>query len=256
MGRDWNLEQVTSGVYALAVWDESWNSFNDCYVVVRENRTLLVDSGKAEHAAILADALRKLGKRTDDVVVLLATHGHGDHVGGAGSLARATRSVHEADWGLLDETLRGQFRPNVIQSAEALGFECVLLGQHTSGSVALYDPHTKALFCGDHVCFFGRPLSGGRLVGEGAELREAFRDFVHWWSGAWSNGETRKQLEEDLARRGPEDQERYNLHLFLDGVRTMRLFDALSLCTGHGSVLQGDINGFLSDLLAAGERPL
>lgn len=254
MAGDWKLEQVTNGVHALAVWDESWKSYNDCYVVIQENRTLLVDTGKAEHASILAEAVHRLGKRTDDVTGVLATHGHHDHVGGSKILTSAAKSVHEADWGLLDDTLRSQFHPDLPQYASTLGVECMLLGQHTKGSVALYDPHSRVLFCGDHVCFFGRPLQGGRLVSEGQELRKAFRDFVRWWGTEGSSAEQQTQLQADLARRAPEDQERYNLDLFLDGVRTLRRFDAIALCTGHGGVLQGDIRGFLSELLAAGKQ--
>ncbi len=241
---------VTDNVYALTVWDSSWNSYNNCYILAHDGEVTLVDSGKAEHSSILADALAQLRRSPEDEPTLIATHGHRDHIGGSVILRRATKLIHPADLPLLPPDLRSRFSPHLPSRGTVHDFECILLGQHTTGSVALFHPATRVLFCGDHICFFGSPLSSEGVVGRGADVRDRYRDFVANWAKHWPPTlEDQKRLEADLANRAPEDRERYNFDLFLQGVRTLQEFDAIALCTGHGSVLYGDIPEFLSELV-------
>ena len=71
---DYQLEIVTKNVYALAVWDSSWNSYNNCYILTDDGGVTLIDSGKAEHSPILLQALAQLQKSSEDVATLVATH--------------------------------------------------------------------------------------------------------------------------------------------------------------------------------------
>lgn len=254
---DYQLEIVTKNVYALAVWDSSWNSYNNCYILTDNGEVTLIDSGKAEHSPILLEALGQLQKNSDAVVTLVATHGHRDHVGGSVILKRAKKTIQLADFPLLPPDLEKQFSPDLPSRGVVQNLECVLLGQHTTGSVALFHPGAKVLFCGDHICFFGSPLSNEGFVSRGSDVRDGFRRLVADWARHWPpSPEDRKRIEEDLATRAPQDRERYNFALFLQGVRSLQEFDAIALCTGHGSVLYGDIPEFLSKLaLAQDARP-
>lgn len=133
-------EKVVDGVHALAIWDTSWNSFNDCHLVVDDDGLTLVDSGKTEHAELLAAALKEIGHSPDDVRRVLATHGHQDHVGGSWLFRGATKRIHPEDSELIPSDQRAQFLPDLPSQGSVGNFECVLLGQHTSGSVALFPP--------------------------------------------------------------------------------------------------------------------
>ncbi|MGY1735737.1 MBL fold metallo-hydrolase [Geodermatophilus sp. SYSU D00684] len=60
-------------------------------VLVRDGRDLtVVDAGYPGDAASLADAVRALGSRLEDVRAVLVTHAHVDHVGGLSALAPGT----------------------------------------------------------------------------------------------------------------------------------------------------------------------
>jgi glyoxylase-like metal-dependent hydrolase (beta-lactamase superfamily II) len=184
------VEEAAPGLYALALWDESWNSFNNCYVLRPAGEgggAILIDSGKAEHTPALLDALARIGVTPDRVDAVLATHGHFDHVGGAASLPGVPRHLHAADASLLPQAVRAEWQLDLPDQGVLNGFpefRCVLLGHHTFGSVALFHGPTRALFCGDHVCFFGAPLDEG-LVGFGAVRRERMLRGVAWRRAHW-----------------------------------------------------------------------
>jgi hypothetical protein len=249
------FEKVVEGVYALAVWDASWNSYNNCYAVLGARDAFLIDTGKGEHVDLLIHALSRLQRTPRDVTTILATHGHHDHVGGSVAFAKASKVIHVGDWRLLSGKLQGEFTPSLPDEGTVLDFDCLRLGQHTAGSVALFHRATKVLFSGDHLCFFGAPLSAGGLVGRGAERREEFCGFVSSWASHWPPaGAELERLTADLARRPSEDRERYNFGLFLDGLIRLQRFNATALCTGHGPVLVEDIPRFISQVITAGRR--
>lgn len=45
------VHEIADGVYAIAIWDPSWNSFNNCYVIKRADHVLMIDGCKADKAA-------------------------------------------------------------------------------------------------------------------------------------------------------------------------------------------------------------
>ena len=242
---------VVDGVFALAVWDHSWGSYNDCYLVVDDRGLTLVDTGKSDHGPALLDALTDIGRVPGDVRTVLATHGHHDHVGGSGVFPDALKKIHREDHGLIPEPLRVQFQPDLPSTGTVGNFECVLLGQHTTGSVGLFHHPTSVLFCGDHVCFFGAPLPDGQLVSPAADTRDRFRKVAAAWHSTWPPaGQATEEIDADLARRPPQDQRRYDFERFQVGVAALRQFRAAALCTGHGPVLVGGIQDFLADLAA------
>lgn len=43
---DVEVAQVAYGVHAIPVWDSSWNSYNNAYLIESESHTVLVDFGQ------------------------------------------------------------------------------------------------------------------------------------------------------------------------------------------------------------------
>ncbi|MED4205771.1 MBL fold metallo-hydrolase [Neobacillus mesonae] len=227
------LEEIAKDVYAFLLWDKSWNSYNNCYLLLENNHYILIDSGKEEHSGFLYSALKSKGISNKDITHFIATHGHKDHIGGAHFLGEIEGFIHNKDLELIPENLRNLLKMNLPDNGSTVSnLECVLLGHHTIGSVSLYHRKSKVLFCGDHICFFGEPLKGNNVVDTGKLEREKFKQFVSDWS-----------QNEDMRKK-------HNFHLFIEGLRAINKFDVEYLCTGHGVVLKGNINGFISDLLA------
>lgn len=231
----YQFSKVTNGVYALAVWDETWNSYNNCYLVLRRDGAIMIDAGTPEHIGMLTKALATLGLSLDDVAVLIATHGHRDHVGGSLAFETATKLIHSADWELLPAELQAIFSATLPEAATHYDLDCVWLGHHTEGSVALFDRSSGVLFIGDHLAFFGDPLPKDGLVSEAPELRELAYRFV-------------AQLAQD-----PTERERYRFEpfdRFVEGLVSLSRYSGASTwCTGHGAIVQGDITGFIDKLL-------
>lgn len=230
---------LTGGVHAVAVWDGGWKSFNNFYILQRDNRVVLVDSGKPGHLEALTRSLGALGLQPASVDWLLATNLNTDHVGNAGHLTRATRAIHPLDHRRLPGWQAALFDASVPDRGELAGLQTCLLGQHTPGSVAFFDPVSRALLVGDHIRFFGDPLPPEGLITAGDQLRKAARDGIELW-----------------VQRKPRHQADPALEGYLAGLEQLAAFDAEYLCTGHGPVLQGGIAGFLRELVDIGRAPL
>ncbi|MDI6823172.1 MAG: MBL fold metallo-hydrolase [Bacillota bacterium] len=232
---EYRCERVCPAVHAFAVWDSSWGSYNNCYLVDRGRGSILVDTGKAEHGDALLRALARVGKRPEDITAVVLTHGHRDHAGAAGLFA-APKLMHAADLFFLPGEVREGFTAGLPDRGRVLGWECVLLGHHTPGSVALFDPESRVLFCGDHLCFFGQPFAAGALVDEGEPLRQWAAAFVSEWA------------------RNTTWRQDCGFDLYLTCLERLAKFAAEFLCTGHGGVLRGEIPRFLSGLALLGRE--
>ena len=72
--------------------------------LVRGERWIIVDSGAPGDAAAILRAVAQYGIQPHDIALILLTHGHVDHFGGAAELRAATNApiaVHSADLPLL-----------------------------------------------------------------------------------------------------------------------------------------------------------
>jgi glyoxylase-like metal-dependent hydrolase (beta-lactamase superfamily II) len=228
---DYLFELVKENVYVLAVWDSNWNSYNNCYFIVQEEGITLIDCGKKEHSPYLVQALNQIGKSPEDVSLLLATHGHEDHVQGAAIFKNAKKYVHQNERSIIEYPDPNQFNYQLSDRGVIQEYDYLLIGYHTPGSVVFYHHPSKLIFTGDFLCFFGDPLSEDGLVSEGKELRKAWLEYLQ--DGGVAKDE---------------------LNGFLEGLNAINHFDAEVMCTGHGGVLVGDIKQFVSDLLDVGEK--
>lgn len=227
---------LTHSSYAFLSWDSSVQSYINCYLLLRPPHIILIDTGTAEHLTSLIATLSSLDVAPEDVTHIIATHGHQDHVGGAAGFPFAQRRIHAKDNPLLTETNLAGFISDLPDNGTVLGLQCHLLGQHTPGSIALFDSQSRAVFCGDHICFFGDALPEDGPVSYGGELREITYKYIRKWM------------------RGPERLDDNNLALFLKGLATLAAFEAEVLCTGHGAILTEEITPFLARVHEAASR--
>ncbi|WP_042459944.1 MBL fold metallo-hydrolase [Neobacillus dielmonensis] len=225
------FEPIKKNVYVLAVWDAEWKSYNNCYIILEGDYITLLDCGKKEHSIYLIKALESLGKSVDDVTLLLATHGHEDHVQGAEIFINAKKYIHANERGKMEYPYPEQFEILPSNRNNIDDFDILLVGDHTPGSVAFYHRPSKVVFTGDFLCFFGDSLSKDGLVSQGNDLREAWLSFLH-------NGGVTGQ----------------HLKIFIEGLKGINRFDADAMCSGHGGVLVGDITSFVSELIHLGQE--
>jgi glyoxylase-like metal-dependent hydrolase (beta-lactamase superfamily II) len=228
---DYLFEPVKENVYVFSIWDSSWNSFNNCYVILQEEGVVLIDCGKKDHSTYLVQVLKEIGKGPEDVSLILATHGHEDHVQGATIFPNAQKYIHSNERSHMEYSEPDQFNYLSSTSGMIQDFDYFLVGHHTTGSVAYHHHSSNILFTGDFLCFFGDPLSKAGLVSEGMELREAWLEY--------------------LRDGGIPQAEWYG---FQEGLKAIHLIDADALCTGHGGVLVGNIKQFISELLQEGDN--
>ncbi|MFX1481704.1 MAG: MBL fold metallo-hydrolase [Promethearchaeota archaeon] len=159
------------------------------YLIIDEGEILVIDPGTAgDPGDKLEKSIKNLGfNPKTDIIGILCTHGHPDHVGGAGRFKKATNApimIHKGDADILikpgdflnkrlilDKAQRfsmkldkGPLRVNYrgIEPDELLNhgqeiqvgnttLRVIHTGGHSAGHCAFYDVQRKALFSGDEV---------------------------------------------------------------------------------------------------------
>jgi len=150
---------------------------------------VIVDPGHQHLVKNLIKLMEKDENRFEDVRVIIATHGHPDHLEAIQTFARAgvQVAIHEEEWKFLQE-VGGQFYRSMgmempelkvsffLKEGELkLGsktFQVIHTPGHSPGSISLYWPEKKALFTGDVVF----PMGVGRTDfpgGDGGLLRDS-----------------------------------------------------------------------------------
>jgi len=141
------------------------------------NGTILIDVGM-DSSEIIPELEKHI--TLDDLEMIILTHCHYDHSGGAGGVASATGAkiaVHKNDAPLLGNPdasasrLFGKKAPIIVPDILLAGgerfgeLEIIHTPGHTPGGICIYDPISKTLFSGDTVFqdgSFGRTdLYGG-----------------------------------------------------------------------------------------------
>jgi len=180
------MRQIVPDVYLIeGLRSDSGN----VYLLVSEEGLTLVDSGLAGAADQIEAQLQEAGYATSELRAIVLTHAHGDHMGSVAELARRSGAqvlAHQDEipyieqaktmpgaspfQGLMnwlgDRTILKRSPCKVDRSLqdgdviEALGGMQVLhTPGHTPGSIALYQPERRILFCGD-IFFNKNPMTG------------------------------------------------------------------------------------------------
>jgi metallo-beta-lactamase class B len=82
----------------------------------------LLDAGLPQSAAVIDTNIRTLGFKTEDVKLILISHGHFDHAGGANALQRHTGATVAASASTADALRRGENTPDDPQYAFGKAF--------------------------------------------------------------------------------------------------------------------------------------
>lgn len=167
---------TTSGTFALDGGE--WEVDNNVWLVGDQDQVLVID------AAHDADAiLEAVGER--ELVAVVCTHGHNDHVNAAPALADATGApilLHPADRVLWDMTHPDRAPDAELTQGQTIriaGTELTVLHTpgHAPGAVSLYVPELGVLFSGDTL-FQGGPGATGRSYSDFPTIVESIRDHL------------------------------------------------------------------------------
>ena len=73
---------------------------------------VLLDGGLTQSAPLIDASIRKLGFRTEDIKLIVVSHGHFDHAGGVAALQRASGAVVAASESTAEALGRGENTPD------------------------------------------------------------------------------------------------------------------------------------------------
>ncbi|MBF6442348.1 MBL fold metallo-hydrolase [Nocardia farcinica] len=166
---------VTSGVFELD--GGSWNVDNNVWLIGDDDEVVVVDAAH-EAAPILAG----IGGR--NVVAIVCTHGHNDHVTHAPQLSAdldAPLLLHAGDEPLWQLTHPGRSYGSLADdqriAVAGTDIQVIHTPGHSPGSVCLYLPEAGALFSGDTL-FAGGPGATGRSFSDFPTIIDSIRDRV------------------------------------------------------------------------------
>jgi glyoxylase-like metal-dependent hydrolase (beta-lactamase superfamily II) len=181
--------EIIPGIHAIRGKFAGEFGFIASYLIVDEGEALLIDPGTAgDPGDRIEKALKSFGLNIkSDLLGIVCTHGHPDHVGGANRLKKVTGApimIHTDDAELLrnpqsffedrllmdraarlsmkfdKSPLRVNYRgcePDTLLSdgqeihVGKISLQVIRTGGHSAGHCALFDPVNKVLFSGDEV---------------------------------------------------------------------------------------------------------
>ncbi len=129
------------------------------FVIDGEHITL-VDTGRLESAPQIVEYVKQIGRKPDEISLIILTHNHTDHVGGLAGLKQATKArvaMHKKDIGERKNvpSAREEDVDILLSGGEVLdilgGLEVIHTPGHTPGSISLFSVKNKLLFVGDAV---------------------------------------------------------------------------------------------------------
>ena len=186
MSKDCGLVEVYPDIYQIT----GTNRAAHAYLIRGTRKNLLIDAGLPNTATHLTACLRELGLRPRDIHMVLLTHEHIDHAGGAptfsGSATIAAHRLAANKLVLKDEfTLMNRAFEEMVEDFEVdvlldegsainLGnYELEILHTpgHCSGAICVYEPNHRLLFSGDTIMANG--VVGGVLGSGNAS------DYIH-----------------------------------------------------------------------------
>lgn len=171
---DMPIEKLSENVYRLNEFDGT-----NCYLIEGEKKALLIDCGTG-----FCDIRGCAEKITDKPIILAATHGHGDHIGGLGQFEKLY--MHKDDISAVNliqktyfarfmvtlfnkpvrdngfspfDIMKNKYKTKIVPIDDGYVFDLggkIIRVHHTPGhsrgSVAYIDETDKIIFSGDNVC--------------------------------------------------------------------------------------------------------
>ena len=80
------MDRVADGIYAT-------RGYVSAYLIDGDQGVVLVDTGLPKKDGLIANGLSSIGRKLEDIVTIVLTHSHTDHMGSAAALKEASRSV-------------------------------------------------------------------------------------------------------------------------------------------------------------------
>jgi len=162
--------RVTEHLYVYLWSDQKENNCNSVFIDGKV--PVMIDPGHLNHTAQLFGRMRADGADPARVQVVIATHGHPDHLEGASALGddSVKLAMSREEEAYLEKTVgpvyksRGMDMPSykagfyLKEGDLTLGkheFQVLLTPGHTPGGLSLYWPRHKILISGDIVFFQG-----------------------------------------------------------------------------------------------------
>jgi len=168
--------EVFKGLYAFI-----WQSYpHNCNTYLIDGaKKILIDPGFAPLFSHVESQMGSLNMALSDIDVVMATHGHPDHIDAVGLFQKPTLfAMNEEEYAFIDGA-RYFGKPDMLLSDGEITigdqtFQVLITPGHSPGSVCLYWPDRKALFSGDLV--FNRNIGRYDLMGGDFEfLKESVR---------------------------------------------------------------------------------
>ena len=132
-------------------WERVNLGFVSAYVLARDERAVVVDTGTPGSAPQIEDVLTGLALGWDAVDHVILTHLHGDHIGDLGPVmeaaAGAAAYAGAADIGAMGASPRPV---NAVGDGDSVfGLDIIETPGHTEGHISVHDPLGSVLVAGD-----------------------------------------------------------------------------------------------------------
>ncbi|MDI9570320.1 MAG: MBL fold metallo-hydrolase [Pseudomonadota bacterium] len=160
------------------IWRSPRENNCNAYLIGRDRR-ILIDPGHEHLFGHVRHGLDDAGVDLAAVDMVVATHGHPDHLEGARLFGKPTLlAMNEAEYAYIRELAGGYFHvptPDFFLREGELNvgsdsFQIIVAPGHTPASICLYWPAAKALFTGDVI--FNQGIGRTDLPGgSGEELK-------------------------------------------------------------------------------------
>lgn len=167
------MRQITSDIYMLENIGPA-----PAFLLVSQDGLTLIDTGMFRKAKKLITQLEDNNYALSDLRMIVLTHCHADHTGGAAELMKRTHAklvAHQDEilyilqkktlpasstikeifrWGL-DQIFKTHIDhvDGAVKDGDVIdvlgGLQVIHVPGHTPGSIALYQPERKIMFCGD-----------------------------------------------------------------------------------------------------------